>query len=81
MWSSEDKMRNLDVKFYGSGTGMSKRTVDSGVAEIRKGTKTSRVLQPWWQRDGGECRHLERGRITDWRACGGCLVNIFTAEY
>ena len=47
----EDQKRNLGVKDWGSGTGMSKGTGDSGVAKIRKGTKTSRVQQPWWQRD------------------------------
>ena len=80
MWSSEDQMRNLDVKFYVSGTSISKRNGDRDGGDTKR-HKRSRVLQPWWQRDGGEGRHLEPVGITDWRVYGSCLVNIFTAEY
>jgi len=73
----EDERRNLWVNVYGSGHCMSEWTGDSGVAMIRKGTKLIWVLQRWWQRDGGEGRHLEPEGITHWRVYGSCLVNLF----
>ena len=59
----ESERRSVGVKVYGSRHPMSKRTGDSGVAKIRKGRKTSRVRQPWGQRNGGDGRNLNLGGI------------------
>ena len=61
----EDQRRSVGVKVYGSRQPVSKRTRDIGVAKIQKERQTSRVSQPWGQRDGGEGRHLEPGGIRD----------------
>jgi len=66
----EDQRRSVGVKVYSSRHPVSKRTGDIGMAKIRKGRKTSRVRQPWGQRNGGEGKHLKPGGIRTRRCMG-----------